>query len=65
MNGADSDRRTAIAVVGAGPVGLAAALALSDAGYAVSLVAPARPPADERTSALLAGSIALLDQIGI
>lgn len=54
-----------IAVVGAGPVGLAAALVLSDAGYPVALVAPARPPADERTSALLAGSVALLERIGI
>ena len=66
MSTPDSDdRQTAIAVVGAGPVGLAAALALSDADYRVTLVAPARPPADERTSALLAGSVALLEKIGI
>lgn len=65
MSAADTDRETAIAVVGAGPVGLAAALVLSDAGYQVALVAPARPPADERTSALLAGSVALLAKIGI
>ena len=65
MSAPDTDHQTAIAVVGAGPVGLAAALMLSDAGYPIALVAPARPPADERTSALLAGSIALLDKVGI
>ena len=65
MSRADKDHQTAIAVVGAGPVGLAAALDLNDAGYPVALVAPARPPADQRTSALLAGSVALLERIGI
>jgi len=53
-----------IAVVGAGPVGLAAAALLSDVGYAVSLVAPPAPP-DERTSALMAGSVALLERLGV
>ena len=65
MRAADRNHQTTIAVVGAGPVGLAAALSLSDAGHAVTLVAPARPPADERTSALLAGSVALLDRVGV
>ncbi len=65
MSPADAERAITIAVVGAGPVGLAAALSLSDAGYRVALVAPARPPVDERTSALLAGSVALLEKIGI
>lgn len=54
-----------IAVVGAGPVGLAAALVLADQGHDVALVAPANPPADQRTSALLAGSVALLERIGV
>jgi 2-octaprenyl-6-methoxyphenol hydroxylase len=54
-----------IAVVGAGPVGLAAALLLNRLGYRVALIAPRRLQADERTSALLAGSIALLDRIGV
>lgn len=53
-----------ILVVGAGPAGLAAALELAGLGYDVLTVAPARP-ADERTSALLAGSIALLDRLGV
>ena len=53
-----------ILVVGAGPAGLAAALELAGLGYDVLTVAPARP-ADERTSALLAGSIAFLDRLGV
>jgi 2-octaprenyl-6-methoxyphenol hydroxylase len=56
--------RAPIAVVGRGPVGLAAAIALSDAGYAITLVGPKAPP-DERTAALLAGSVALLERIGV
>ena len=55
----------AIVVAGAGPVGLAAALLLDGLGYAVTLVAPERRGADGRTSALLAGSIALLERIGV
>src|SRR5207249_1650793 len=55
----------AVIVAGAGPVGLAAALLLDDLGYAVTLVAPEPTGADRRTSALLAGSIALLDRIGV
>lgn len=53
-----------IAVVGAGPVGLAATAALADRGYRVALIAPAAPP-DKRTSALLAGSVALLERLGV
>ena len=54
-----------IAVVGAGPVGLAAALVLADAGYRVALIAPAPAAPDRRTSALLAGSVALLERLGV
>ena len=54
-----------IAVVGAGPTGLAAALLLADTGYAVTLIAPASPVTDRRTSALLAGSVALLERLGV
>jgi 2-octaprenyl-6-methoxyphenol hydroxylase len=57
--------RVAIAVVGAGPVGLAAALLLADAGHEVALIAPASPPTDRRTSALLQGSVALLERLGV
>ena len=65
MSKAAIGQPTAIAVVGAGPVGLAVALVLNDIGYQVALVAPALPPADQRTSALLAGSVALLERIGV
>lgn len=54
-----------IAVVGAGPVGLAAALALERIGYRVALVAPSPGPTDERTSALFGGSIGLLKKIDV
>ena len=65
MSGKRPGTATSIAVVGAGPVGLAAALVLADAGHAVALVAPKSPPADQRTSALLVGSIALLERLGV
>jgi 2-octaprenyl-6-methoxyphenol hydroxylase len=54
-----------IAVVGAGPVGLAAAILLADSGYDVALIAPAAPPPDRRTSALMAGSVALMEKLGV
>jgi 2-octaprenyl-6-methoxyphenol hydroxylase len=54
-----------IAVVGAGPVGLAATLLLADAGHEVALIAPAAPPPDRRTSALLQGSVELLERLGV
>jgi 2-octaprenyl-6-methoxyphenol hydroxylase len=54
-----------VAVVGAGPVGLAAALLASQGGYRTALIAPARKAPDERTSALLGGSTALLERLGI
>ncbi len=53
-----------VAVVGAGPVGLAAALAVADAGYDVTLVGPKAPP-DERTSALFVGALKVLERIGV
>lgn len=54
-----------IAVIGAGPVGLAAGLALEKAGYSVTVIGPSAKAPDGRTSALLAGSIAFLKQIGV
>lgn len=53
-----------IAVVGAGPVGLAAALALDGVGYRVALVGPANPAEDRRTAALFSGSVTLLERLG-
>ncbi|HET6925923.1 MAG TPA: FAD-dependent monooxygenase [Hyphomicrobiaceae bacterium] len=58
-----------IAVVGAGPAGLASALALHELGCAVVLVAPAYDPAraakDTRTTALLSLSVTLLENLGV
>lgn len=55
----DSD----IAVVGGGPAGLAAAVALQSVGRSVALVAPPRPD-DRRTTALLGRSVDFLRRIG-
>jgi 2-octaprenyl-6-methoxyphenol hydroxylase len=57
-----------IAVVGAGPAGLAAALALNHIGARVALIGPAPPPGpqglDTRTAALLESSVGLLKTLG-
>ncbi|HUG61244.1 MAG TPA: UbiH/UbiF family hydroxylase [Methylomirabilota bacterium] len=53
-----------IAVVGGGPTGLAAALALARSGATVALIAPPAPATDHRTTALLSGSVEVLDRIG-
>src|SRR5215470_8365185 len=52
-------------VVGAGPAGLTAAIALAAGGIETVLIAkqPERP--DNRTSALLAGSVAALEVLGV
>lgn len=57
-----------VAVVGGGPAGLAAALALGKCGCETMLVAaPAAPgaPPDTRTAALFAGSIQFLRNLGV
>ncbi len=57
-----------IAVVGAGPTGLAAALALATSGCRTILIDRSPPPgapADNRTTALLGGSIDLLRNLGV
>jgi 2-octaprenyl-6-methoxyphenol hydroxylase len=60
---------TEVAVVGAGPAGLAAALALAALGTEVVIAAPAHDPAraeaDRRTTALLLGSVELLKNLGV
>lgn len=52
------------AVAGAGPSGLVAALALASAGIETILFAPPAP-ADHRTTALLGGSVRVLDALGV
>jgi 2-octaprenyl-6-methoxyphenol hydroxylase len=60
-----SDTFTAeVAVIGGGPAGLVAAIALATAGVDTLLIAaPAEP--DHRTTALLAGSITALEALGV
>jgi 2-octaprenyl-6-methoxyphenol hydroxylase len=60
----DTALTTEAAVIGGGPTGLTAALALAQAGVPTLLIAPAHR-ADNRTTALLAGSVAILDRLGV
>lgn len=64
MRQKSSDNGGAI-VVGAGPAGLTAAIALAQGGIPTVLVGkrPAKP--DNRTTALLAGSVTALKTLGI
>jgi 2-octaprenyl-6-methoxyphenol hydroxylase len=53
-----------VAVVGGGPAGLVAAIALATAGVDTLLIAPPAEP-DHRTTALLAGSVTALETLGV
>ena len=53
------------AVIGGGPAGVAAAIALAQAGARTALVARRLPYADNRTTALLGESIDLLESLGV
>ena len=50
-------------MVGGGPAGLTAAIALASAGIETALIAR-KPAADHRTTALLAGSVTALEMLG-
>jgi 2-octaprenyl-6-methoxyphenol hydroxylase len=54
-----------VAVIGGGPAGLAAATALSDAGARTALIARRVTYGDNRTTALLGGSVDLLRQLDV
>lgn len=54
-----------VAVVGGGPAGLAAALALAETGARTALVARRVPYGDNRTTALLGGSVAFLESLDV
>ncbi|QCI68388.1 UbiH/UbiF family hydroxylase [Phreatobacter stygius] len=63
---ATPDDRTDVVIVGAGPAGLFAALALHSAGLgAVIAAGPRRAGLDQRTSALLDGSVKALATLGV
>lgn len=54
-----------VAIVGGGPAGLAAAIAVAETGSRTVLVARRTPYADNRTTALLGGSVDFLDGLGV
>src|SRR3981081_2320336 len=53
------------AVIGGGPAGLAAAIALAQAGARTALVARRTPYADNRTTALLGASVDLMQRLDV
>jgi 2-octaprenyl-6-methoxyphenol hydroxylase len=65
MNEATHQSEYDVAVVGGGPAGLTAAIALVEAGARTALVAPRTPYADNRTTALLGGSVDLLQRLDV
>jgi 2-octaprenyl-6-methoxyphenol hydroxylase len=54
-----------VAVVGGGPAGLTAAIAMAAAGLSTALIAGTTARGDNRTTALLAGSVTALDTLGV
>jgi 2-octaprenyl-6-methoxyphenol hydroxylase len=54
-----------VAVVGGGPAGLGAAIALAQAGGKTALIARRAPYADNRTTALLGGSVDFLGELDV
>jgi 2-octaprenyl-6-methoxyphenol hydroxylase len=54
-----------VAVIGGGPAGLAAAIALADTGAHTALIARRTPYPDNRTTALLGGSVDFLRQVEV
>jgi 2-octaprenyl-6-methoxyphenol hydroxylase len=54
-----------VVIVGGGPVGLTAAIALASAGVETVLVAKGPAAPDHRTTALLAGSVRALATLGV
>ncbi len=54
-----------VAIVGGGPAGLAAAIAVAETGARTALIARRAPYADNRTTALLGGSVDFLNGLGV
>jgi 2-octaprenyl-6-methoxyphenol hydroxylase len=54
-----------VAVIGGGPAGLAAAISIARTGAATALIARRLPYADNRTTALLGGSVELLQDLDV
>jgi 2-octaprenyl-6-methoxyphenol hydroxylase len=64
VNGMSDTFTAEVAVIGGGPAGLVAAIALATAGVDTLLIAPPAEP-DHRTTALLAGSVTALETLGV
>lgn len=64
MTSGEGQIEAEVAVIGGGPAGLVSAIALCAAGVRTLLVAPAAK-ADQRTTALLAGSVTALATLGV
>ena len=54
-----------VVVIGGGPAGLTAAIALAQTGANTALIARRAPYADNRTTALLGGSVDLLQALDV
>src|ERR1700674_3884548 len=54
-----------VAVVGGGPAGLGTAIALAESGAKTALIARRAPYADNRTTALLGGSVDFLERLEV
>ena len=54
-----------VVIVGGGPAGLTAAIAIASAGVETALIARPGPADDRRTTALLAGSVTALATLGV
>ncbi len=63
--GSSSQTAVDVVVVGGGPVGLATAIALAQAHLHVALVASRKPYPDNRTTALLCGSVEFLRRLNV
>jgi 2-octaprenyl-6-methoxyphenol hydroxylase len=54
-----------VVVIGGGPAGVAAAIALAETGASTALIARRAPYGDNRTTALLGGSVDFLEQLEV